>query len=405
MSIVSIFSGAFCRAEAVCGKVAESLGYRLIDDQALAAEASRRFSVAESRLLRALTGKPSVFNRFTHEKERSISQLKQVLADYLQGDELIINGFAALMAPGEVSHVLKVCLIAETEFRVKEALAEGASSPKEALAKIHSADEAAMLWADYISGRDPWDAALYDILIPLDKKSIEEAVELVGQSARKVMLQPTPASIQAARDLALAAKVEAALAGKGHHISVSAKDGVVTLTINRHVILLSRLEAELTAIAKTVDGVREVKVKVGPQFYQSDVYRRVNFDLPSKILLVDDEREFVETLSERLESRDLGSVVVYDGQEALAVAADDEPEVMVLDLRMPGLDGIEVLRRIKREHPKVEVIILTGHGSEADRQTCMELGAFAYLQKPVDIEVLVETLKQAYQAAMDKEGA
>jgi len=69
----------------------------------------------------------------------------------------------------------------------------------------------------------------------------------------------------------------------------------------------------------------------------------------------------------------------------------------VLDLKMPGIDGMEVLRRVKREHPAIEVIILTGHGSEKDRTACMEAGAFAYLQKPVDIEKLSETMRQAYE--------
>jgi DNA-binding response OmpR family regulator len=78
---------------------------------------------------------------------------------------------------------------------------------------------------------------------------------------------------------------------------------------------------------------------------------------------------------------------------------DDEPEVIILDLRMPGIDGIEVLRRVKRSHPDIEVIILTGHGSEEDRATCLELGAFAYLQKPVDIEELSETLRLANEKA------
>jgi DNA-binding response OmpR family regulator len=68
---------------------------------------------------------------------------------------------------------------------------------------------------------------------------------------------------------------------------------------------------------------------------------------------------------------------------------------MILDLKMPGIDGIEVLRRVKETQPGIEVIILTGHGSETDRETCMNLGAFAYLQKPVDIEILSATLKKA----------
>ncbi len=78
---------------------------------------------------------------------------------------------------------------------------------------------------------------------------------------------------------------------------------------------------------------------------------------------------------------------------------------MVLDLKMPGLDGIEVLRRVKKSRPEVEVIILTGHGSEQDRETCMNLGAFAYMHKPVNIEVLSAKLKEANKKVQDKKNA
>jgi len=87
--------------------------------------------------------------------------------------------------------------------------------------------------------------------------------------------------------------------------------------------------------------------------------------------------------------------VAYDGESALAIISEDEPEVMILDLKMPGIDGIEVLKRVKQTRPEIEVIILTGHGSDQDRQTCLGLGAFAYLQKPVEIELLTDTLKKA----------
>ena len=102
--------------------------------------------------------------------------------------------------------------------------------------------------------------------------------------------------------------------------------------------------------------------------------------------------------------RDVGSAIAYDGESALKMVENDEPEVIILDLRMPGIDGIEVLRRVKKSHPSIEVIILTGHGSDEDRKTCMELGAFAYLQKPVDIEKLSETLRQANEKARNSSG-
>jgi DNA-binding response OmpR family regulator len=141
--------------------------------------------------------------------------------------------------------------------------------------------------------------------------------------------------------------------------------------------------------------VREVETGVGSGYHQSDVYRRYQFETPSRVLLVDDEKQFVQTLSERLQLRNMGTAVAYDGESALKLIDRDEPEVMVLDLMMPGIDGIQVLRQVRQTRPGVEVIILTGHGSEEDRELCLSLGAFAYLHKPVDIEVLSQTIREA----------
>jgi DNA-binding NtrC family response regulator len=118
--------------------------------------------------------------------------------------------------------------------------------------------------------------------------------------------------------------------------------------------------------------------------------------MPSKVLLVDDEKEFVQTLSERLQMRDMGTAVVYGGKSALELIGNDTPEIMIIDLRMPVIDGIELLKQVKQTQPEIEIIVLTGHGSEQDKKTCMDLGAFAYMQKPVDINLLSDSLKKAY---------
>jgi DNA-binding NtrC family response regulator len=139
-----------------------------------------------------------------------------------------------------------------------------------------------------------------------------------------------------------------------------------------------------------------VETTVGKDFHESHIYRKHNFEVPSRVLLVDDEREFVQTLSERLQLREMGSVVAYDGESALSLINEDEPEVMIIDLKMPGIDGIEILKKVKQTRPEIEVIVLTGHGCEEDRERCMQLGAFAYLQKPVNIDLLSDTLKKAH---------
>ena len=154
------------------------------------------------------------------------------------------------------------------------------------------------------------------------------------------------------------------------------------------------MKEKIKRIAGAIEGVKKVEVIMGPNARIPSRYDEL--EAPPRYLLVDDEKEFVQTLSDRLQTRDLNSAIAYDGEEALSFIEKDEPDVMVLDLKMPGINGMDVLRKVKKERPHVEVIILTGHGSEHDRNSAMELGAFAYLEKPVDIEVLTKTMKEAY---------
>lgn len=114
-----------------------------------------------------------------------------------------------------------------------------------------------------------------------------------------------------------------------------------------------------------------------------------------KILLVDDEEDFVRTLSERLSLRDMQSQAVFSGEEAMRCVGDAIPDIIVLDLKMPGINGMEVLRRVKQHFPEIQVIILTGHGNDLDETEARQLGAFDYLRKPVDIELLVERIRAA----------
>jgi DNA-binding NtrC family response regulator len=120
-----------------------------------------------------------------------------------------------------------------------------------------------------------------------------------------------------------------------------------------------------------------------------------------KLLLVDDEEDYVKTMAERMEMRDVGSRVALSGEEALQMVEEDAPDVMVLDLRMPGINGMEVLERVKREHPHVQVIILTGHGSDNEEKEARRLGAFQYLQKPADTSDLLTTVRSAWRKGLD----
>jgi DNA-binding NtrC family response regulator len=122
-----------------------------------------------------------------------------------------------------------------------------------------------------------------------------------------------------------------------------------------------------------------------------------------KVLLVDDEEDYVRTMAERMEMRDVGSDVALTGEEALVMLEDEVPDVMVLDLKMPGIGGMEVLEKVKRTYPELEVIILTGHGSDKERIEAKRLGAFEYFQKPVDLGELMESVRRAGKAKREPE--
>ena len=121
-----------------------------------------------------------------------------------------------------------------------------------------------------------------------------------------------------------------------------------------------------------------------------------------RVLIVDDEVKFLEAIGRRLKMRDLEVVTASKGSDALEIARTQTFDVALLDLKMPGLNGKEVLEILKREHKFLEVVILTGHGSMDSAVECTKLGAFAYLPKPYELEKLLEVLKNAYEERLKK---
>jgi two-component system response regulator CpxR len=116
-----------------------------------------------------------------------------------------------------------------------------------------------------------------------------------------------------------------------------------------------------------------------------------------KILLVDDEVDFVQALAQRLANHDMPAEVAMGGEAAMRLVINEVPDVVVLDLKMPGIGGIEILRYLKQIDPQIQVIFLTGHGSDAVRYEAMFLGAYDYLEKPVQIETLIQSIHAAYR--------
>jgi len=362
MAIITIFSASHSHGEEVATNVADQLGYRLLTDRALITAASEEFHVSSEKLERAMWGAPGFFNKLTREKQTCVAWLRLAALRIIEPDNLVYHGFGGLLLPVALTHVLRVCLTATREYRLKQA--ENAKLPaKEAERKITKTDEACAEWTKFLFELGPWDKSLHDVFLAMQSMAVDEAVNTLCEYARQPVLATTDEATQALADARLAAQVNHKLVEEG---------------------------------ARRVPGLRAATARPGPRCQEASVYTPLDVDVPSKILLVDDEKEFVHALSERLQRRSMKPAIAYDGEEALSMIAADQPEVMVLDLKLPGIHGLEVLRQVKQRHPDTEVIILTGHGSDAEEALAAELGAFAYLRKPVEINLLTEAMNEAY---------
>lgn len=116
-----------------------------------------------------------------------------------------------------------------------------------------------------------------------------------------------------------------------------------------------------------------------------------------KLLLVDDEKQFLETISTRLSMRDFDVTAANSGEEAIEAARKQDFEIALVDLNMPGIGGEEVLEILKREHKFMEVVILTGYGAIDSAIRCTKAGVYGYLEKPCELETLLNVLREAYQ--------
>jgi len=397
MAIISITGALFTHSDQAVAELSSSLGYRVLTDEKIMEETAQSQGLNLENIQKVMDSKQIPFNDFTHEKEKIVAGLKKTLSDHILQGNVIFHGVFGHLIPKWVTHVLRVLIVTDKEARILNGISLLNQSEKEVTQVVNLADKQAILWVNGITGKKAWDDTLYDIVAPSDKLSVSDTVALISEHYATLASMSDDFVSKEARDFILAAEVEVALATTGGGLMVYASNGEVVVTIDKNVLLLSKFKQKIISIAKKVSGVIFVETKIGKNYYKSDSTYNFEFETPLHVLLVDDEKEFVQTLSQRLQIRQINSDVVYSGEDALETVNRDGAEVMVLDLKMPGIDGFQVLREIKKTKPEIEVIILTGHGTEKDKETCMELGAFAYLQKPADIDLLAETMKQAYE--------
>ncbi|MFH2092387.1 MAG: response regulator [Pseudomonadota bacterium] len=115
------------------------------------------------------------------------------------------------------------------------------------------------------------------------------------------------------------------------------------------------------------------------------------------LLIVDDEEQFLQSISRSLELRDFKVIAVNQGEKAIEAVKHNSIDIALVDLKMPGMSGEDTLKQLKKEHKWMEVVILTGHGAIDSAVECTKSGAYSYLQKPCELNVLLAALQEAYK--------
>ena len=261
MAIITISRGSYTRGKEIAEKVAERLGYECIARETLL-EASQQFNVPEIKLLHAIQDAPSFTDRFSYNKERYIAYIQTALLRHLRKDNVVYHGFAGHFLIKGVSHVLKARIVAALESRAAIVMERDKVSREEALRFLKKIDDQRRKWSRSLYGIDTWHSSLYDFVLNIDRLTVNDAVDIICDTVKQPAFRTTPQSQKAMDNLLLACEVKAVLIGVKPDVEVSASDGVVLMQTTGPVYQEKRLAAELIRMGQSVEGVKDIRVKV-----------------------------------------------------------------------------------------------------------------------------------------------
>jgi cytidylate kinase len=258
MSIITISRGSYSRGKEVAEKLARKLGYDCISRDILL-EASDEFNIPEIKLVRAIHDAPTVLERFTHGKERYVNYFRSALLQHVLKDNVVYHGLAGHYFLQDITHVLKVRIIADMGTRVEEEMKRENISAEEALHVLEKDDEERRKWGLKLYGTDTWDARLYDMVLHIKNLTVEDAVNILFETVQKPVFQTTSRSQKKLKDLALSAKVQANLVKIAPMVKVTTDDGVVIIgNIDDSLTVKNEVISEIKEVAGNVEGVKEV---------------------------------------------------------------------------------------------------------------------------------------------------
>jgi cytidylate kinase len=263
MSIITISRGTMSGGKILAEALAEQLGYRCISREIII-KAADEYGVPENKLFETIQKSPSIFQKLSFERDRYLAYIQASLCEYAKDDNLIYHGNAGHFLLSGISHLLKVRLIADMQYRVKATMEQFNYSEKEAIKYIEHVDKGRVKWSQFLYGIDWRSPELYDIVFNLEHTDIRFVCEMVAHAVRQPQFHVTPQSTKAMSDLLLASRVRATLAGISNlrldHLGVEADGGAVVIRgkVKTQELLDSILEAsdQTPGVEKVTNGLQ-----------------------------------------------------------------------------------------------------------------------------------------------------
>ena len=228
MPIITISRGSYSRGKEVAEALAKKLGYECVSRDILL-ETCEEFSIPETRLIKALHDAPSILDRFSHGRERYISYFRAAFYNHMAKDNIVYHGLSGHFFLHDISHALKVRIIANMDVRIKEEMKREKCSAEEARYRLKKDDDERRKWGLSLYGRDTWNCSLYDLVLNVDIIEVEKAVDILYGVIEDGRFNATPESTALLKKKALLASIHAIIVNDSPKATVDIKGGIVTL--------------------------------------------------------------------------------------------------------------------------------------------------------------------------------
>ncbi len=260
MAIITISRGSYSKGKEVAEKVAECLeGYECLSREVIL-EASDRYHIPEIKMVKAIHDAPTILERFNHNKQVFTAYYQSALTRAVQKDNVVYHGLAGHLLLKGVPHVIKVRIIADLEDRIQNEMKREGISAQRARDSLLKDDQERRKWTQSLYGADPWDSALYDLVIHIHKFKVDDAVDLICRTATFEQFKTTQDSQQKMDDLSLASQVKTALVESYQDVAVTSEYGNVLVYTKVEQHLTHKLETKVKALAQEIDGIHHIEV-------------------------------------------------------------------------------------------------------------------------------------------------